>query len=535
MSSDISRRDFVKVAGAGAAAFTIAAAPFSYAQNNKVVVGCIGLGGQGCFHLNEGLCKNNDIHVAAFSDVYAANQKSAMPLVMLSNAKQYLAEGAPVTEEMKAAAKALPKPNVYYNYKEMLEKETLDGVVIASPLMTHAPVTLDALDAGKYVFCEKTMVRTVEEGRAVVQKCHDTGKFVQVGHQRRYNPKYNLGMWMTYDRGMLGRITHITAQWHRNNQWRRPVPKDYVLNEEEKKYIPDFELHMNWRLFDEVSGGLYTELATHQTDIANWYLKSLPSRVFSVAGLDYWKDGRTAHDNIVLVFEYDLKRSSPGFIQTKSRTTLMDDSTANRNYTVRFVYTSILSNAKRGASELIQGDLGTLELTENVCKYYQEDVTYATQENLTAEELAKKTASGTSLRLSNKELTEGKELFGDQTDLKIPDAYQFEAFIEGVRTGKVPRNNQMVGFTTALTAIAAIQSRKEGKMIDFDPAWTTFDFETPSFYEYDPSWGENMPKPAAAPAPAAEVTTAPAPDAAAAPAPAAAPEAPAAPAAPAQS
>ena len=112
----------------------------------------------------------------------------------------------------------------------------------------------------------------------VVQKCHDTGKFVQVGHQRRYNPKYNLGMWMTYDRGMLGRITHITAQWHRNNQWRRPVPKDYVLNEEEKKYIPDFELHMNWRLFDEVSGGLYTELATHQTDIANWFLGQSPLR-----------------------------------------------------------------------------------------------------------------------------------------------------------------------------------------------------------------------------------------------------------------
>ena len=70
----------------------------------------IGLGGQGCFHLNEGLCKNNDIHVAAFSDVYAASQKSARPLVMLSNAKQYLKEGEPVTDEMKAAAKALPAP-----------------------------------------------------------------------------------------------------------------------------------------------------------------------------------------------------------------------------------------------------------------------------------------------------------------------------------------------------------------------------------------------------------------------------------------
>ena len=523
MSNDINRRDFVKVAAAGTAAFTIASgySPFSYAQNSKVTVGCIGVGGQGSFHLREGLTKNDGIHISAIADVYAPNQKAAVPMAMLSNAKQYLAEGEKPTPEMVEKAKATARPNTYYNYKEMLDKEQLDGVIIASPLNTHATIAMDCLDADKYVFCEKTLVRTIEEGRALVTKCHEKGKWVQVGHQRRYNPKYNLGMWMAYDKGLLGRITHITAQWHRNNQWRRPLPKDYVLNEEEAKYIPDLEKHLNWRLYDEISGGLYTELATHQTDIANWFMKAVPNRVFSIAGLDYWKDGRTADDNIVLVFEYDVKRSSPGFVQVKSRSTLMDDSVINRNYTVRFIYTSILSNAKRGASEMIQGDHGTLELTENTCKFYGEQVTYATEENLTAEELSKKTQSGGTLQLSNKELTEGKELFANCTELKIPDAYQFEGFIKGVREGIVPRNNQMVGFTTAITAIAAMQSREKGGVVEIDPAWYTFDFEVPSFHEYDPSWSElKCGDAAAAEAAAAAAAAAPAAPDAAAPAPA---------------
>jgi len=60
-----------------------------------------------------------------------------------------------------------------------------------------------------------------------------------------------------------------------------------------------------------------------------------------------------------------------------------------------------------------------------------------------------------------------------------------------------------VGFTTALTAIAAMKSRHEGKPVEIDPAWYTFDFEVPSFYEYDPSWGQTGHKDEAGAAPAA--------------------------------
>jgi len=80
------------------------------------------------------------------------------------------------------------------------------------------------------------------------------GFWLQVGHQRRYNPKYNKVLWLTREQGLLGRMNHITAQWHRNNDWRRPVDPNYVLSEEEKQYIKDLERHINWRLYTASSG-----------------------------------------------------------------------------------------------------------------------------------------------------------------------------------------------------------------------------------------------------------------------------------------
>ena len=245
---------------------------------------------------------------------------------------------------------------------------------------------------------------------------------------------------------------------------------------------------MNWRVYEESSNGLFTELATHQTDIANWFMRAVPKRVHTFAGLDYWRDGRDTDDNILLSFEYEQNPGDPGFIPIDQRSKLQKLNLINRGYQVRFVYSSILANAKRGASELIQGDKGTIELSEDKCWMFGEDYTSVSEENLSAEELANKTGSGGTRNPTSEELKAGVELLGDVA-LKTPDVYQFRAFAECIKNGTVPRSNQMVGFTTALTAIYAVQSKKEGKVVDIDPAVYTFDFETPSFHEYD-SWDE---------------------------------------------
>lgn len=484
MSNDISRRSFIKAAGA-TAGFAIASgyAPFSYAQNEKVRVGCIGTGGQGTFHIRDGMTGTPDIVITAVCDVFLPHQREAVRYAQLSNAGIELTPGKRLTDEERQQASAAYQPNAYYDYREMLEKEELDAVVISTPLDTHYEITMDCLNAGKYVFCEKTLVRKVEEGRSMVEKCHELGRWVQVGHQRRYNPKYNMAMNAVFDEGLVGRITHINAQWHRNHFWRRVLPSEYELNVEEAKYIDDLEKHLNWRIYQEKSDGLFTELATHQTDIANWFMKGMPRRVHTFAGLDYWRDGRTTDDNILISYEYEQNPGDPGFIPIDARSQFQQLRLINRGYSVRFVYSSILANAKRGASELIQGDRGTLELTEKKCWLFGEDYITQQDEELTAEELAERTTSGATLQVSTLALREGVEILGDVA-LETPDVYQFRAFADCIRNGGVPRNNEMVGYTTALTAIAAVQSRDEGRVVEIDPALYAFDFEPPSFFDY---------------------------------------------------
>ena len=492
MSTGISRRNFMKAAGA-TAGFAIASgySPFSYAQNEKVRVGCIGTGGQGTFHIRDGMTGTPDIVITAVCDVFLPHQREAVRYAQLSNAGIELEVGRRLTDEERQLAQAAYKPNAYYDYKEMLEKEELDAVVISTPLDTHYAITMDCLNAGKFVFCEKTLVRSVDEGRSMLAKCHELDRWVQVGHQRRYNPKYNMAMGLAHADGMIGRITHITAQWHRNHFWRRVMPAEYEMNEEEKKYIDDLEKHLNWRIYQESSDGLFTELATHQTDIANWFMKGMPARVHTFAGLDYWRDGRTTDDNILISYEYDVNPGDPGFMPIDARSQYQRLNLINRGYSVRFVYSSILANAKRGASELIQGDKGSLQLTEQQCYLFGEDIlVQEVDEELTAEELAERTTSGATLQVSTDAMREGIELLADVA-LETPDVHQFRAFADCIKNGGVPLNNEMVGYTTALTAIAAVQSRDEGRVVEIDPELYTFDFPVPSFYDYY-TWDEEV-------------------------------------------
>ncbi len=496
--SDVSRRDFIKTAGLGAGvAIAAGYSPFSYAQNEKVRIGLVGTGGQGTFHIRDGIAGTPDLDIVAVCDVFEPNQRWAARYGQLANAGITMPAGEQPGRDQVQQASEYRMPSTYYDYREMLAEEELDAVVISTPLNSHYPITMDCLDAGKWVFCEKTLVGNVEDGRSMVTKCHETGKFVQVGHQRRYNPKYNLAMKLAFEEEQIGRINHITAQWHRNHFWRRQIPVDYELNEQEQQFIDDLERHLNWRMYQDLSGGLYTELATHQTDIANWFLKAVPARVHTFGGIDYWRDGRTVDDNIVLSFEYDMDPRDDGFMPIDARSILQDMRQINQSYTTRFVYTSILANANRGASELLQGDYGTFRLSEQDCWLYGEPGAIASvpadeleEEEVSADDYASDTLSGATLQVSTEELLKGRELLAD-TPMETADVYQFRAFADHIKNGGVPLNNQMVGFTTSLTSIAAIQSREEGRTVEIDPAWYSFDFEVPSFHDYDYEYEED--------------------------------------------
>lgn len=312
-----SRRDFLKAFSllAGSSLYisslpwikTLQAQDFESGKtNDKVKLGIIGPGSRGrllMLHLQQ----IPGVEISAICDTYQPNYDLA---IEMTNGK---AKG-------------------FKDYRKMLDMRELDGVVIATPLYLHAQMTVDALQAGKHVFCEKAMAMTVEDCYRMYKTHQETGKILQIGHQRIFNVKYIKGI-EKIKNGELGKVTQIRAYWHRNNDWRRPVPS------------PELERFINWRLYRDYSCGLMTELASHQIQVANWVLGELPESVAGFGSINYWNDGREVYDNVNLVFNY------PGG--------------------VKLVYDSMISNAHYGLEEQVLCSEGTMELESG--KFYIEN------------------------------------------------------------------------------------------------------------------------------------------------------------------
>ncbi len=211
----------------------------------------------------------------------------------------------------------------YVNHLEMLGKEQLDAVIVATPLHEHAHIVIDCLNAGVHVFCEKSMAKTIEESDNMIKAQQKSGKILLIGHQRMFNVKYQRALQLIRE-DKIGPVTHIRAYWHRNNNWRREIPS------------PELDRKINWRLYRDYSCGLMTELASHQIQVANQILGEVPLCVWGSGSTNYWKDGREVEDNVSLVYKY------PGG--------------------THLVYDSVNSNKHYGLEEQIMGPKGTMEL-----------------------------------------------------------------------------------------------------------------------------------------------------------------------------
>ena len=269
-STQLDRRAFAKTAAAvGVAAAATSSGPFvrkAKATDQVVNYAMIGPGSRGRRLLERHLVHMDHGKCIALCDIYEKNLNRALE----------------VFED---------QPRAYTDYNELLQQDDIDAVFITVPLFLHFPVMKAALEAGKHVFCEKSLVFTPEEVHAL-RALHEAHPelTIQVGLQRRYSLLYQRAKQLI-DAGAIGDITHIQAQWHRNTNWRR-------------KASEEFEDQFNWRLYRRYSGGLSAELMSHQVDVADWMLDQHPKSVMGVGGLDYWKDGRDIYDNIQLVFEY---------------------------------------------------------------------------------------------------------------------------------------------------------------------------------------------------------------------------------------
>ena len=214
----------------------------------------------------------------------------------------------------------------YSDYRALLDEQNIDAVIVATPFNTHADIAIAALDAGKHVFCEKTMAYGYDDIRRLCEKAKSAGLVFQTGHQYHSSRLYRHIVELVRQ-GKIGELTAIECQWNRNGNWRRPVPD------------PKWERLINWRMYREYSGGLVAELCSHQIDFANWLLNSRPSKVSGFGGIDYWKDGRETYDNVHLITEY------PSGVKAR--------------------YTSLTTNSKDGYQIKILGTEGSIIINKN--------------------------------------------------------------------------------------------------------------------------------------------------------------------------
>lgn len=306
---ELGRRNFIKAVAATPVAGALI---WKATSMTPVRAGIIGVGGQGGVLLEN--APPSHLRISAVCEIFPENRERALKI---------------------ARERHDPEAAGYDDYRQLLDRRDLEAVIIATPLWLHAPMSLDALQAGKHVFCEKNMAMRIEDCRNMMEAAKSARKNLQIGHQRNYNPLYHEAKQLI-DSGALGEIYHVRAVWHRNGDWRRPVPQDSDFNPRPWGY-EDLEHLKNWRLYDKYSLGLMAELGSHQLQVVNWFFEAVPEKVYGTGGIERYHDGREVPDHVYVMYEY-----------SKGRT---------------FTFSSIQSNAWDHYYEAFFGTEGTLVLS----------------------------------------------------------------------------------------------------------------------------------------------------------------------------
>lgn len=239
------------------------------------------------------------------------------------------------------------QPKGYIDYQQMLTEESdLDAVIIATPDFCHAEQTIASLKAGLHVYCETPMSNKIEDARKMVQAAKETGKLLQIGHQRRSNQRYiHCFENLMHGAKLLGQVTAANAQWNQPVQTDRGWPEKRKLSEETLKRYGYESMHQfkNWMWYKKLGAGPAVDFGVHQIDVINWFLGTAPKTI-TASGGTYYYDNKTHQwcDTVMAILEYETGKGR-----------------------VSAQFQSITTNGYGGHFEVFMGDEGSLELSES--------------------------------------------------------------------------------------------------------------------------------------------------------------------------
>ncbi len=294
------RRHFMKTASAGAllagaagrshAVEHLLETPQTTSANDKIQLATIGIGGQGTADTLTAL-RVPGVELVAVADIYDGR---------LTRAKEVWGNQLFTTRD----------------YREVLARPDVDAVIIATPDHWHSQITLDALNAGKDVYCEKPVVQLVEEGQKVIDAEKKTGRILQVGSQRVSSIIYHKAKELLAQ-GVIGQLNLVEAWINRRSPiaaWQYSLPVDAstetidwdrFLGRAPKVPFEPVRL-FRWRNYRDYGTGIGGDLFVHLFSGMHIITGSNgPKRVLATGGLRFWKDGRDVPDVLLGLFDYD--------------------------------------------------------------------------------------------------------------------------------------------------------------------------------------------------------------------------------------
>jgi predicted dehydrogenase len=335
-----SRRKFIKTAAAGAMAagsfvrasgspkrFILEPDPEPEQQvsaNDRIRIGLIGAGGMG-FGDTETALRVPGVELVAAADLYNGR---------LTHVKELFGKDVFTTRD----------------YREILSRSDIDAVIIATPDHWHQKISIEAMKAGKDVYCEKPMVQKLEEGHAVVETQNQTKRIFQVGSQFASSIVYKKAKEILAS-GAIGQLNLVDSSlWRRGamSAWQYSIPPDaspetcdwdrFVGHAPKVSWDP--KRFFRWRNYRDYGTGIGGDLFVHQFTSAHFVTNSKgPSRVFATGGLRFWNDGRDVPDVLLGLFDYPKTDTHPAF-SINFRVSLADGGTEQTGWgtwTYRFV------------------------------------------------------------------------------------------------------------------------------------------------------------------------------------------------------
>ncbi|MBT9333269.1 Gfo/Idh/MocA family oxidoreductase [Paracidobacterium acidisoli] len=439
------RRDFLKAAGVATAQTLVGAKTYALAgaqeeparpvsANDQIHLALIGAGGQGMYDTGTAV-QVPGVKLVAVADCYDGR---------LARSKEQWGDGVFTTKD----------------YHEILARKDVDAVLIATPDHWHKQAAVDAMKAGKDVYCEKPMIHLYSDGPEMIEAARATNRIIQIGSQRVSSMIYAKAKELL-ESGAIGKLNMITAWWDRNSAigaWDYTIPPDAST---ETCDWPRFlgtapkipfsaEQFFQWRKWKAYGSGVAGDLFVHLFSGTHFITGSHgPTRAMATGGLRFWKDGRNVPDVMLGLFDYP-----EGF---------------NLNLRVNFV-----DGGSEGEGFIFSGSEGTMEIggggvtVNRVPRETEPGLTIGTFPEAMQKQITAAYREKYPLQHPVGPLPERTERY--QAPKDYSDSYDhLKNFFESVRSRKPVVEDAVFGFRAAGAALLSNLSYDRGRVIEWDP------------------------------------------------------------------